>query len=70
MSHPDAAKSLILMSMLLPVTPILEFSDTLLLKEDFAELSKIRNDLGLHSKVKTNIINNGTVFVYKRLVLD
>ena len=65
--HTDIADSLILMTMLLPATPILKVNDTLSAKEAFAALSEARQNLPfLYGETKMNVLNNGTVFVYTR----
>jgi solute carrier family 3 protein 2 len=65
--HAEIADSLTLMTMLLPATPILKINDTLSAKEVFATLSKTRKNLPfLYGETKTDVLNNGTVFVYTR----
>ncbi|XP_011684669.1 PREDICTED: maltase 1 isoform X2 [Wasmannia auropunctata] len=63
----EVADSIVLMTMLLPGTPILRFEDVMSAKDAFATLSSARNGLTfLHGNTTLRIIN-GTVFVYARL---
>ncbi|XP_011684662.1 PREDICTED: maltase 1 isoform X1 [Wasmannia auropunctata] len=62
----EVADSIVLMTMLLPGTPILRFEDVMSAKDAFATLSSARNGLTfLHGNTTLRIIN-GTVFVYAR----
>lgn len=62
----DVADSIMLMTMLLPGTPILELDDLVSAKNEFATLSNARSGLTfLHGDTMTKIVN-GTVFVYMR----
>ncbi|KAG5337708.1 MAL1 Maltase, partial [Acromyrmex charruanus] len=61
------ADSIVLMTMLLPGTPILRMDDVMSAKDAFATLSSARSGLTfLHGHTTLRIVN-GTVFVYTRL---
>lgn len=63
----DVADSIILMTMLLPGTPILRLKDIKPIEEAFITLSNARRgSTFLHGNITSKIIN-GTVFVYERL---
>ncbi|KAL6256118.1 hypothetical protein P5V15_012241 [Pogonomyrmex californicus] len=63
----DVADSIVLMTMLLPGTPILQLEDVMSAKDAFATLSNARSSLTfLHGNMTLRIVN-GTVFVYARL---
>ncbi|XP_012223459.1 alpha-glucosidase [Linepithema humile] len=63
----DTADSIILMTMLLPGTPILRLNDTKSIEKAFTTLSNARRGLTfLHGNMTSKIINE-TVFVYERL---
>jgi len=62
----EVADSIVLMIMLLPGTPILQFDDVTSAKDAFAILSSARSSLTfLHGNTTLRIVN-GTVFVYAR----
>ncbi|XP_011640235.1 maltase 1 isoform X4 [Pogonomyrmex barbatus] len=62
----DVADSIVLMTMLLPGTPILQLEDVMSAKDAFATLSNARSSLTfLHGNMTLRIVN-GTVFVYAR----
>ncbi|XP_058789888.1 neutral and basic amino acid transport protein rBAT [Phymastichus coffea] len=62
------AESLILMTMLLPVTPIIKYHDIRSNNTAFTTLLETRkNSAFLFGDTKTDVLNNGTVFVYTRL---
>ncbi|XP_011867618.1 PREDICTED: maltase 2-like [Vollenhovia emeryi] len=62
----DVADSIVLMTMLLPGTPILRLDDVMSAKDAFAILSSARSGLTfLHGNTTLRIVN-GTVFVYAR----
>ncbi|KAL0109298.1 hypothetical protein PUN28_014411 [Cardiocondyla obscurior] len=63
----DNADSIVLMTMLLPGTPILRLEDVTSAKDAFATLSSARNSLTFLYGNTTLRIVNGTVFVYARL---
>ncbi|XP_011155525.2 maltase 1 isoform X2 [Solenopsis invicta] len=63
----EVADSIVLMTMLLPGTPILRLDDVMSAKDAFATLSSARSGLTfLHGNTTLRIVN-GTVFVYARL---
>ncbi|KYN34075.1 Maltase 1 [Trachymyrmex septentrionalis] len=63
----EVADSIVLMTMLLPGTPILRMDDVMSAKDAFATLSSARSGLTfLHGNMTLRIVN-GTVFVYTRL---
>ncbi|OAD56819.1 Neutral and basic amino acid transport protein rBAT [Eufriesea mexicana] len=63
----DIADSLVLMTLLLPGTPVLKVNDTLSAKDAFATLSKTRQSLTfLYGETMLKTIN-GSVFAYTRL---
>ncbi|KYQ57725.1 Maltase 1 [Trachymyrmex zeteki] len=63
----EVADSIVLMTMLLPGTPILRMDDIMSAKDAFATLSSARSGLTfLHGNMTLKIVN-GTVFVYTRL---
>ncbi|KAL2718409.1 maltase A2 isoform X1 [Vespula squamosa] len=63
----DIADSIVLMSMLLPGTPILRLNDTLSAKNAFAILAKARTSATfLYGETDPRVVN-GSVFVYTRL---
>ncbi|XP_018357330.1 PREDICTED: maltase 1 isoform X1 [Trachymyrmex cornetzi] len=62
----EVADSIVLMTMLLPGTPILRMDDVMSAKDAFATLSSARSGLTfLHGNMTLRIVN-GTVFVYTR----
>ncbi|XP_028048130.1 maltase 1 isoform X2 [Monomorium pharaonis] len=62
----EVADSIVLMTMLLPGTPILQLEDVMSAKDAFATLSCARNTLTfLHGNTTLRVVN-GTVFVYTR----
>ncbi|XP_018300122.1 maltase 1 isoform X1 [Mycetomoellerius zeteki] len=62
----EVADSIVLMTMLLPGTPILRMDDIMSAKDAFATLSSARSGLTfLHGNMTLKIVN-GTVFVYTR----
>lgn len=62
----DVADSIVLMTMLLPGTPILQLDDVMSAKDAFATLSSARSGLTFLYGNTTLRIVNGTVFVYAR----
>ncbi|CAK9822740.1 Neutral and basic amino acid transport protein rBAT [Anthophora retusa] len=63
----DIADSLILMTLLLPGTPVLKLNDTLSAKDAFVTLAKARESLTfLHGETMLKTIN-GSVFAYTRI---
>ncbi|KZC06344.1 PREDICTED: neutral and basic amino acid transport protein rBAT [Dufourea novaeangliae] len=63
----DIADSLVLMTLLLPGTPIITLNDTLMAKDSFATLSKARESVTfLYGETMLRTVN-GSVFVYTRL---
>lgn len=62
----EIADSIVLMTMLLPGTPILRLDDVMSAKDAFATLSSARSGLTfLHGNTTLKVINE-TVFVYTR----
>lgn len=62
----NVADSIVLMTMLLPGTPILQLDDVMSAKDAFAILSNARSSLTFLYGSTTFRIINGTVFVYTR----
>lgn len=63
----EVANSIVLMTMLLPGTPILRLDDVMSVKDAFTTLSNVRSSITfLHGNTTLRIVN-GTVFVYARL---
>lgn len=67
----EEADSAILMTMLLPATPILKLNDLKIndtkYKDAFTAITKARAGPSfLYGTTKTHVLNNGTVFAYTR----